>query len=133
MRSRDWGTIIAFGALTGMRSMAGIATLAMSHHRARALMAVAAAGEMAADKTPWVGDRVAPLPLAGRAVIGAAVGAFIAREQRKEVLLGGALGAATAVVVAHLAYRARKNLPLPNVVAGLLEDSLVLALASRYA
>ncbi len=128
----SWTTIIAFGTLTGMRSMAGLATLGMSHRSGRAILALAAAGEMVADKTDMVGDRVDPLPLLGRAVIGATVGGVIAREQRQNIMLGGAVAACTAVVVAHLACRARKGLPLSNIAGGLLEDALVLALAARY-
>ncbi len=130
---RGWAKILAFGAMTGMRSVAGVATLNMSDRRVRTLMALMAVGEMVADKTPWIGDRVEPLPLAGRALFGAAIGTVIARDQREDVLLGGALGAASAVIVAHLAFRVRQTLPVSDVAGGLLEDGLVLALASRYA
>ena len=126
--------IVALGALTGMRSTAGLTTLAVAHRGvARSVMALAAAGEMIVDKTSLVGDRIDPLPLTGRAILGAGVGVLIAREQNQSVLLGGILGAATALVVAHLAYHARKRLPLSSVAGGLLEDTLVLAIASRYA
>jgi uncharacterized membrane protein len=133
MTEETWKKIVALGALTGMRSMAGLATLAMPHRTAGPVTAFAAAGEMIADKTRWIGNRVDPLPLGGRALIGAAVGAFVAAEQDQDVLLGGAIGAVTAVVAAHLAYHARKRLPLPGIAAGLLEDGLVMAIASRYA
>ena len=46
--------IVVLGALTGMRSMAGLATLALPYAGvARPVMALAVAGEMIADKTPW--------------------------------------------------------------------------------
>src|SRR5829696_2693646 len=102
MTEHTWKKIVALGALTGMRSMAGLATLAMVHRTAGPVMAVAAAGEMIADKTPWVADRIDPLPLGGRALLGAAVGAFIAAEQDQDVILGGVIGAVSAVVAAHL-------------------------------
>jgi hypothetical protein len=117
-----------------MRSMAGLATLAVSHGGAtRAAMAVAAAGEMIADKTSWIGDRTDPLPLVGRGISGAGVGAVVAHQHDENALLGDMLGAATALVAAHLAYRFRKRLPLSSVASGLLEDSLVLVAASGYA
>jgi uncharacterized membrane protein len=126
--------IVALGALTGIRSMAGLATLASARRSAaQPLMTLAAAGEMLADKTSLVGDRIDPLPLTGRIVIGAAIGALIANEQHQNALLGGALGAATALAAAHLAYQVRTRLPLPGTASGLLEDSLVIAVASRYA
>ena len=88
--------IVVLGALTGMRSMAGLAMLALPHPGvARPVMALAAAGEMIADKTSLVGDRVDALPLAGRAIIGALVGALIAREDDQNALLGGMVGSAT--------------------------------------
>ncbi len=126
--------IVALGGLSGMRSMAGIAALAWSRPGiARSLTALAAAGEMVADKTPFVGDRIDPLPLSGRALMGALVGVLVAGEQGENRLAGGLLGAGTAVAAAHLAYRARKRLPMSGVAGGLLEDGVALALASRYA
>ena len=126
--------IVVLGALTGMRSMAGLATLALPHAGvARPVMALAVAGEMIADKTALVGDRVDALPLAGRAIMGALVGALIAREEDQNALLGGMVGSAAALVAAHLAYHARKRLPAWNFAGGLLEDGLVIAIGSRYA
>jgi uncharacterized membrane protein len=126
--------IVALGALTGMRSLAGLTILALAHRSAaRPLMAVATVGEMMADKTTWVGDRIDTLPLAGRAIMGAAVGAVVARDDGENAVVGGALGAVTAIAAAHLMYHARKRLPLPSVASGLLEDTVVLAIGSRYA
>jgi uncharacterized membrane protein len=126
--------IVALGALTGMRSMAGLATLALPHPGvARPVMALAAAGEMIADKTPFVGDRVDALPLAGRAFMGALVGLLIAREDDQNVWLGVMAGSASALAATHLAYQARKRLPASSLAGGLIEDSLVIAIASRYA
>jgi hypothetical protein len=126
--------IVALGALTGLRSTAGLATLAVAHGGVqRPVMALATAGEMIMDKTSLVGDRIDPLPLAGRAMMGAGVGALIAHDRDEKALLGAVLGGATALMVAHLAYHVRKRLPLSSAAGGLLEDTLVLAIASRYA
>jgi uncharacterized membrane protein len=124
--------IVILGSLTGMRSMAGLATLAMAHRTARPVMALAAAGEMLADKTSLVGDRIDPLPLAGRVVVGAGVGALVGKQDN-HALLGAILGGAIAMAAAHLAYRVRKRLPVSSLAGGLLEDTVVVALASRYA
>jgi uncharacterized membrane protein len=94
---------------------------------------VMAAGEMLADKTSFVGNRTDALPLAGRALVGAVVGAIVAREHGSSLVAGMALGAATAVAAAHLAYRLRRHLPVSNVVGGMLEDGLALGLAASYA
>jgi uncharacterized membrane protein len=125
--------ILAVGALTGMRSMAGLATLAARRPGvARQVMGLAAVGEMIADKTPLVGDRIDALPLTGRIMIGGLAGALIAREEHQNALIGGMIGSATALVVTHLAYHGRKRLPASSVAGGLLEDGLVIAIGSRY-
>lgn len=126
--------IVMLGAVTGMRSMAGLAVLAAPHPGvARPVMALAAAGEMIADKTPLVGNRVDALPLAGRVIVGGLVGALIAREEDQNALFGAMIGSATAFVAAHLAYHGRKQLPASSLVGGLVEDALVIAIGSRYA
>lgn len=133
MNNRTLTRIVVLGALTGMRSMAGISTLAWTHRGvARTLTGLAAAGELIADKTSIVGGRIAPLPLAGRAILGAAVGAVIAREQDHRALVGGTLGAASAVAAAYVAYHVRRRLPFSTIAGGLLEDGLVLVVASGY-
>ncbi len=134
MNTASVNETIALGAITGMRSMAGPAALSLRHdgvlkHVVTALAAV----EILADKTSLVGDRIEPIPLAGRAFMGALVGGVIAREAHDDVLVGGLIGAAAAVVAAHLAYHARKRFPLSSVLGGVLEDCLVIGIAARYA
>jgi len=126
--------ILALGVLTGARSMAGLATLAVQHGGVlKPVMGVMAAGEMVADKTPLVGNRTDAFPQAGRAVMGALVGGFIAREAREAVWVGAIVGAAAAVAATHLAYQLRTRLPLSTAAGGLLEDALVLGAGSLYA
>lgn len=126
--------ILALGALTGTRSMAGLAALAAQHGGVlKPVMGVMAAGEMVADKTPFVGNRTDAWPQAGRAVMGALVGGFIAREAGETVWFGALVGAATAVAATHLAYQLRTRLPLSTTAGGLLEDALVVGAGSLYA
>ena len=134
MNTRALTKITALGALTGVRSAAGLTALAWTHGpNARRVMGVAAAAEMIADKTSLIGNRIDPLPLAGRAILGAVVGALVARDQAQgHVLAGSVVGAAAAIAAAHLAYQVRRRLPCSNVTGGLLEDSLVLMVAHRY-
>ena len=120
--------------ITGMRSMSGPAALALARGGiSRPLLGVLAAGEMIVDKTSFVGDRTDAVPLAGRAVMGALVGGWLARERGGSAVLGGLLGAATAVAATHLAYQARKRLPFSTAVNGLIEDGIVAAVAGSYA
>ena len=125
---------IVLGAITGMRSMAGPAALAFPQGGfLRAITGVLSAGELAADKTAVVGDRIDAIPLMGRAMMGALVGGVIASETDSNMLVGGLVGATAAVVAAHVAYRIRKNLPMSTVMGGLLEDAIVFGIGARYA
>ena len=131
MKSRTLFRAIGFGALTGVRSMAGPAALAFeSDGPVKNVVGLLAAGEMIADKTPFVGDRIDAAPLAARAVMGGIVGGVVAYEADDSVLVGGVLGASAAIAAAHLAYRLRKRLPVSNPVGGAIEDAFVLGLGA---
>jgi hypothetical protein len=126
--------ILAIGTITGMRSMAGAATLAARHGGLlKSATALMAAGEMAADKTLIVGNRTDAVPLIGRAVMGGLLGGLVARERHDGMLLGGLVGAATAVLATHLAYQLRTRLPLSTGTGGLLEDAIVVGAGMLYA
>jgi len=134
MNRSTLGRTLALGAITGMRTTAGAATLAYEHGGlVSRVFGLLAAGEMIADKMPFIGDRIDPGPLAGRALMGAAVGAAVAYEERDDLLVGGLVGAATAVAVAHLAFHARKRLAQSSPIGGAIEDAIVLGLAAGAA
>jgi uncharacterized membrane protein len=79
MNAAALNATLTLGAITGVRSMAGPAALAARYDGPiKNVVAVLAAGEMIADKTSLVGNRIDPIPLAGRAVAGALVGGLIA-------------------------------------------------------
>ena len=133
MTARTLKRILALGAITGMRSMGGAATLAAQHGgMLKPATAMLAAGEMMADKTPLVGNRTDAMPQAGRAAMGALVGGLIASEDGQSVWLGVLVGAGVAVVATHVAYHLRTRLPLSTTVSGLVEDALVIGAASLY-
>ena len=133
MNNASTRKILALGAITGMRSMAGAAALGLQYGGTSGrVMPILAAAEMIADKTPAIGDRIDAAPLAARAVMGAIVGCVIAMEDNRNQLAGAALGATAAVIAAHLAYHARKRLPVSTAVGGLIEDAVVLGLGSRF-
>jgi hypothetical protein len=56
----------------------------------------------------------------------------LARRASASVPAGALLGAASAVIAAHLAYRLRKRLPLPGAVGGVLEDGIVLTVCASH-
>lgn len=125
---------LVLGALTGMRSMAGPAVLASRRGGILPrLVTTLAAGEMVADKTEAVGDRTEPIPLAGRAAMGALVGGVVAHEHRSNIVLGAAVGAAAAVLMAHAACYLRKQFAGSNLLGGLSEDAIVTAVGMAYA
>ncbi len=94
---------------------------------------LAVLGECLGDKTPWVPDRTAPGPLAGRMVFGAIGGAAVARSEGAPILRSALVGGAAAGLATFGLHRARRWLgrhtPLPDVVIALAEDAGVLALA----
>jgi uncharacterized membrane protein len=84
---------------------------------------------MVADKLPGIPPRTEPLPLVGRAVFGALVGALVARRRDRSALLPALAGGAVAALTAVAATRLRLTLGrrgVPDVALGLAEDTAVL-------
>lgn len=145
--------IVGLGVLTGMRSMSGPAVLVhrlqrrppqqWPHPALRKLaqepfltiVGLAAGGEMLADKLPSIPARTDPLPLTGRAALGAAVGGVLSAVEDQPWWQGALLGGAAAVAGAFAAYHARRLLTgdngLPDPVVALAEDGLVMGLGQR--
>ena len=139
---------LGLGGIAGLRSMAAPAILSRSLAQGRvggledtpfaalgspgvstALQALAVA-EMIADKTPFIPSRTSLPVLLGRAASGALVGAASFASEKRRPAAGGALGAASAMTAAYAGEKFRtegaQRLGLPNFIAGLLEDGLVL-------
>lgn len=122
----------ALGAVSGCRAFGAWAGLAIRDRipdrRLRAALLVAAAGEMVADKTPWIPPRCEPPSLAGRVVSGALAGRLVGGTA------GGRVGAATAAASTYASERARellgRHLGLPDPVLAVAEDALVLGIAT---
>lgn len=153
MKSETQHTVAAaaVGVMAGMRSLSAPALVAhtFAHDGARArgrlgralssatvarTLETLAVGEAVADKTPWVPDRVDPLPLAGRAVSGALAGAAMGSDRRARRSRLAMIGAAAAVASTLVAFRVRRGAArtgtVSAVAAGLLEDALVVALGA---
>lgn len=144
------------GAVTGMRSMSGLALLSgrlaggtgaprprnqspsvLSSPWTRRVLTTLAAAEMAADKTSVVPDRTSAVSLAGRAVVGAAAGVAAANLSGGRQWVGALAGASTAVAATYIFFHLRKaateRLALPDWMAAIPEDALVLFAGSRIA
>jgi uncharacterized membrane protein len=144
------------GLVTGLRASVGMTVLGLSAQRGAAevptgrpggvwrllrartalpLLALIAAGEIYADKQPWVPDRTSLLPLGGRVVLGALVGASVGAlsgQRAQPRLVGALLGAAGAALGAFAGTRSRKWLArrtsVPDRIWGAAEDGLTLLL-----
>jgi uncharacterized membrane protein len=128
------------GLATGARSMTPLAALARSENPGldalggpwgRRLTAVAALGELVADKLPGTPSRLLPLPFAGRLVTGALAGYALARGRRTPAVLPVliAVAGAAAGSYAGAAWRAsaaRHSLAVP---AALAEDGAAVLLS----
>jgi uncharacterized membrane protein len=126
----------AIGAVSGSRSMMGPAMFARQAMAGRAgrAMPFLVAGEMLADKHPRMPARTTLMPLAGRMMTGAFAAGAGARGRRRVVAaIAGAAGAvAAAYALSHLRrYAASRR--MSNVVAGAIEDGLVIAAAALLA
>ena len=139
---------LGLGGIAGMRTMAAPAIVsrsvvegrvgslegtpfaALGSPRVSKALRVLEIGELIVDKLPIVPSRTSPPPLLGRAASGTFVGAAIFASGGRRTVMGGALGAASAMAAAYGAERLRmqiiQGLGVPNVVAGLLEDGVVL-------
>jgi uncharacterized membrane protein len=95
---------------------------------AEAVTRLLAQGERAADKTPWIPDRISPVGLIGRGVSGALVGAALCFGNGELPEAGAAFGAASALVSAFAMYHLRKRLGealrVPDPLLGALEDAV---------
>jgi uncharacterized membrane protein len=122
-------TAAALGAVSGSRSMLAPALVAraISSSPLAPILSLFAAGEMAADKLPAIPARTEALPLFGRMVSGAVVGAAVGgRRHRVAGALTGAAGALAASFALAAARRLASAQRIPNAVAGVCEDALAL-------
>ena len=121
--------------VTGLRSMLGPALLARALNRPeRKNLALAAAGEMIADKLPLVPSRDTLLPLIVRGLAGAWVARTLQEEDGTDNPWTMPLGAAVAMGVAVAAPKIRRTLTvttgISDALLGLAEDYLALRLGS---
>lgn len=133
------------GVVAGMRSLTAPALLRSWMSRQRNLaptpldhvvtptaLAIAAAGELVADKLPFTPDRTAPPSVAFRALSGALVGGSFCAANRRSPVAGALMGAAGAVAATYAAFHIRRYLVkekgLPDVVVALAEDAATNAL-----
>lgn len=137
---------LALGFLTGMRSMTPLATWTRAVQAnnnfsdgslvdvfqlpsVKALTTLAAAGELVADKTPWIPDRRDLMPLLGRIGFGSLIGASASQAQNASAGLGAVVGGGAAFVGTHAGAALRRWIAkyVPQPFDGIIEDVLVIA------
>ena len=148
-RPAKFWPVMGFATLAGMRSMSAPAFL--SHYLSRqphagldgsslrfmqkpataTILKAVAAGEMVADKMPFMPNRIAPEVMLGRLVSGALVGAAWYRSRHGSALGGGLLGGLVAAASTIVSYALRTGISeksgVPVALVGVGEDALVLA------
>lgn len=96
-------------------------------------LAVAAVGEMICDKTSFIPNRIEAGPIIGRAISGAICGAAIFIEDKKDPLLGAAIGVLAAIASAHIFFHLRRELTtkynIPDISVALCEDALMVGVS----
>lgn len=144
------GTAAGLGAVSGMRSMTGLAMLSRELADRRRLprnasqlqkwladdtvavtLSALALGEMVADKLPGIPDRISPGPLFGRALVGGIVGAAVADADQRPagVLVGAAAAIAASWTAWFLRREAHRATMLPDAALALAEDAMAVTAA----
>ena len=97
------------------------------------IFTIAALGEILADKTPWIPDRIAPGPLVGRLLVGALIGAIVADGLNGSGTEGIILGLLGALVGTYGGFLIRKDLVqrvgLKDWHVAIAEDMIAVAFA----
>lgn len=101
------------------------------------VMSILAAGEVIADKLPFIPSRVTAFPLVTRAVSGAVSGAALCSSKKRSPVLGAIFGAVGAVAGSYAAYALRKrivkSLKVPDAVVAIAEDALAIGAGTLIA
>jgi uncharacterized membrane protein len=132
----------AMGAVSGLRSLTGPAIIAQAANRniiklkgtplawlgsnsAARTSALLAAGELVADKLPFIPGRTDAPSLAARFIAGAVCGMAIASQRkRSDKIMGAIVGGTAAIAAAYAGYQYRKRVKLWPIAAALLEDGV---------
>jgi uncharacterized membrane protein len=143
----NYGCEAAIGAVCGLRTFTGPATIAAAANRhvldlnrtpvawlasdhAVTAAVLLAAGELVADKLPFMPNRTEAPGLAARFIAGAICGVAIAgRRKRTQRILSGVIAGTAALAAAYAGVQYRKHVKLPPLAAALLEDAVAVGAA----
>lgn len=140
------------GVSTGLRSFTPLAVTAwfarlgklpvqgtwaawIAHPAAVGVLSAASVGEFVGDTLPGTPNRTAPVPLAGRLILGGLLGAIVATAFRRPLAGGIGLGVAGAAAGSYGGFYARRGLTkgagLPDLPVAITGDVAAVALAVR--
>ncbi len=143
---------LAAGAVAGMRSMTAPAVVSfkmkriakaeglehptgLSGRRISTALALAALGELVADKLPKTANRTDPPALIIRGISGAFAGAALSGRDRDDRIKGAILGGLAAIGASYGMYYLRgwlvKRSGVPDAVVAIGEDAVALTLALK--
>jgi uncharacterized membrane protein len=123
---------VSRAAATGRWSLRQSPLRLLGDQRVSAGLIVMAAGEILADKTPFIPSRTQPGAWLWRSFMGGVVGAAASINDEDTVWSGALAGAGAAAVSTYVAYQARmalQRLGLPNPAAGMVGDIEALGLS----
>ncbi len=131
IRSMTPLAVISWGAGSGEISLKGTRFQFMADPKVTIGLAVAAAGEMVADKLPITPPRTQPFPLAFRVINGALAGAIVCEAEDEPLAIGALVGAAAAAAGSFGGYGLRMLLEraMPSSIAGIAGDIQAVSLS----
>jgi uncharacterized membrane protein len=133
LRSMTAPALVSQAARTGSIDLSTGPAAFLGTQRAADIATGLALAELVADKLPSTPDRIAPFPLAARAISGAVVGAAVCSARRKDPGPGALVGALAAIGAAFLGFALRRTLTRDAKVSGFLvaalEDAAAVGLA----
>ena len=154
MNTERLGTAAGLGAVSGLRSMMGMAMVSreLSGRRrmprnasvleewlSKDLVALTlsglALGEVVGDKLPATPPRIEPVPLLGRGVMGGLLGAIAMGSDDRAV--GALVGAAAAVAASYAAWFVRREVvratQVPDPALAVAEDAMAIVAGHELA
>lgn len=134
LRSMTAPAVLSRASRIGPLGLAGSPFRLFGHSAVGTTLAVLAAGELIADKLPFVPSRTKPGPLTGRALSGALCGAIVCNAAGESVLNGACLGALGAVAGSFAGRELRRLAsdrgPVPGWAGALAEDAIAVGVAA---